>query len=174
MANPVAAAASAEPVSGGLPQFDFGWWPGEIVWMLLIFGVLYLLFSRVFVPRIGNTISDREDRIAGDIGDARRMKSEAEAEAESSAAELAQARAVVQKRVLDARSRMQADSAARTALEDVKLAEILAKAEIRITATRDAAMAHVQGIADEAARLIVDKLVGSDLAAPSVEPAVKG
>ena len=48
--------------SGGLPQFDFSWWGGEIVWMLVIFGILYLLFARVFVPRVGGAIAAREDK----------------------------------------------------------------------------------------------------------------
>jgi hypothetical protein len=36
---------------GGLPQFDFQYWGGQIVWLLLIFSVLYFLMARVFIPR---------------------------------------------------------------------------------------------------------------------------
>ena len=59
--------APAEPASGGLPQFDFQWWPGQIVWFLVIF-LLVLLFVRLFVsPRVGGTIDAREGKISGDI-----------------------------------------------------------------------------------------------------------
>ena len=47
--------APAENASGGLPQFDFQWWPGQIAWFLAIF-VVVLLFVRLFVtPRVGGT-----------------------------------------------------------------------------------------------------------------------
>src|SRR5271154_5521092 len=98
LATAAAAAAAAAPEgSGGLPQFDLAKWPGQAVWMLIIFGVMLFLFARVFVPRVGGTISAREDRIAGDIGDARRLKAQADEQAALAAAEMAQARASAQK-----------------------------------------------------------------------------
>ena len=68
-----AAQAAAEQSSGGLPQFDLAQWPGQMVWMLVIFAVLFVLFRYVFVPKIGGTIAAREDKIGGDIGQARRL-----------------------------------------------------------------------------------------------------
>jgi F-type H+-transporting ATPase subunit b len=155
-----AAAAAAGGGSGGLPQFDPSWWPGEMVWMLIIFGVMFLLFTRVFVPKVGGAIAEREDRIGGDIKEARRLKEEADAQAAAAAAETAQARAAAQKLALDARSKALAESSQREALEEAKLAETLAKAETQIVATRDQAMTHVRDIAQETAGAIVAKLTG--------------
>jgi len=164
-AIPAAAAAAAEHGSGGLPQFDASQWPGQAIWMLVIFGVMFLLFARVFVPRVGGTISAREDRIAGDIGDARRLKAQADDEAAAAAAETAQARARAQKLALDAKARVQDEAAAADALEQAKLAEQLSKAEVQLMATRDQAMSNVRQIALEAASSIVEKLTGT---APTV------
>jgi hypothetical protein len=97
MADAASAAAGAEHASAGLPQFDLGQWPGQMVWMLIVFGVMLLLFARVFVPKVGGTIAAREDKIGGDIGQARRLRDEAEAQAKAAAEELAQARARAQK-----------------------------------------------------------------------------
>jgi F-type H+-transporting ATPase subunit b len=156
-----AASVPVPATASGLPQFDLAQWPGEAVWMLAIFVVLFLLFSRVFVPRVGGTISAREDRIAGDIGDARRLKAQADEEAAAGAAETAQARARAQRLALDAKARAQAESASAGALEEAKLAEQLAKAELQIAATRDQAMSNVRQIALEAAGSIVEKLTGT-------------
>ena len=92
MADPTPVADAAASHGGGLPQFDLSQWPGQIVWLLITFLFLYLMFSRVFVPNIGETISEREDRIAGDIAKARRLKEEAEAQAKAAAAEMHAAR----------------------------------------------------------------------------------
>jgi F-type H+-transporting ATPase subunit b len=160
-AIPAAAAAAAEHGSGGLPQFDASQWPGQAIWMLAIFGIMFLLFARVFVPRVGGTIAAREDRIAGDIGDARRLKAQADEEAAAAAAETAAARARAQRLALDAKSRVQEEAAAADALEQAKLAEQLSKAEVQLMASRDQAMSNVRQIALETAGAIVEKLTGS-------------
>jgi F-type H+-transporting ATPase subunit b len=155
-----ASTVPAEQSSSGLPQFDIAQWPGQVVWILIVFVVMFLLFSRVFVPRVGGTISAREDRIAGDIGDARRMKAEADAEAAASAAETAQAHARAQRLALEARTRVQDEAAAEGALEQAKLAEQMARAETQITMARNEALKHVRQIAADAATAIVEKLTG--------------
>src|ERR1044072_6914839 len=126
--------------AGGLPQFDPTWWPGQMVWFLIIFAVIYVLMWKVFVPRVGGTISDREDRISGDIGQARKLKEEAEKQAAEAAAETAQARARAPKPGAEARPRVTAGANARQATEEARLAENLAAAEAAISASRDQAM----------------------------------
>ena len=155
-----ATTAPAETGSGGLPQFDLAQWPGQMVWMLIIFGVMFALFAKVFVPSVGGTIADREDRISGDVGEARRLRDEADAQAAAAAAETAQARARAQKLALDAKAKAKADSAAREAAEEAKLATTLSHAEAAINRTREAAMSHVREIATETAQVIVEKLTG--------------
>ena len=81
------AAAAGGHAEGGLPQFDFAQWPGQILWFLIIFFAL-LLFVRFFAaPKVGGTIEAREGKIAGDIAEARRLKDEADAQAQAAAAD---------------------------------------------------------------------------------------
>lgn len=159
---------TTEHKSGGLPQFDFAQWPGQIAWFLIIFTVLLLLMRTVFVPRIGGAIDNREDKIGGDIAEARRLKAEAEAQAQEAAAETAKARAASQKLALDARAKAQAEIAASLAVEEAKLAEAAAVAEARIGAARDKAMTNVRSIAAETAGAIVEKLTGLTATAKEV------
>jgi F-type H+-transporting ATPase subunit b len=166
-----AAGAGAHEAKGGLPQFDFAWWPGQIAWFLIIF-FLVLAFVRFFAaPKVGGTIELREGQIAGDIADARRMKDEADAQAAAAAAETAQARAAAQKVGAEARAKSQAAIAARLAQEEAKLAASGAEAEARIGAARDAAMGNVHGIAADAAKAIVEKLTGRAVTATELTAA---
>lgn len=157
MAEPASAAAA----TGGLPQFDLAQWPGEIVWALGVFLVLYLLFVFVFVPRVGGTIDRREDRISGDIGEARRMRDQAQAQADAAAAEMDEARARAHRVAAEARAAAKASGAERQAEEDGKLAALLAEAEGRITIARGEAMRHVGVIAAAAAEAMVERLTGA-------------
>ena len=167
MATQTQESTAAPAESAGLPQFDFQWWPGQIVWFLIMFLVV-LVFVRLFAaPRVGGTIDAREDKISGDIADARRLKDEAEVQAAAAAAETAQARAAAQRVAAEARAKAQAEVSAKLAEEEAKLAAKGAEAEARINKARDAAMANVAGIAADAAGAIVGKLTGK--AATSAE-----
>jgi F-type H+-transporting ATPase subunit b len=164
-------AAGAQHESGGLPQFDFQWWPGQIAWFLIVFfGVL--VFMRLFaVPRVGGAIDQREARITGDIAEARRMKEEADAQAEAAQADMAKARAAAQKLAQEARAKAQAEIAARLSQEEAKLADASSEAESRIARSRDAAMAHIQEIAEETAQAIVQRLTGRAVTADELKTA---
>ena len=169
MAEPVSAAAAH---SGGLPQLDMAQWPGQMVWMLVIFVVLYVLFAKVFVPRVGGTIDGREDKIAGDIGEARRLRDAAQADADAAAGEMAIARARAQKLAIDAQGEAKAAAAARQAEEDAKLAVAMNAAEARIAAARAAAMVHVKAIAVDTAQAMIARLTGVAADASEVERAL--
>lgn len=167
-------AAAGEHAEGGLPQFDFAQWPGQILWFLVIFFGL-MLFVRLFAaPKLGGTIEAREGKIAGDIADARRMKDEADAQAGAAAQEAAQARAQAQRVAAEARAKAQAELAARLAEEETKLAATGAQAEARIAKAREAAMANVSGIASDTAKAIVEKLTGKTVTATELAAAAKG
>jgi F-type H+-transporting ATPase subunit b len=168
------AAAAGAHAEGGLPQFDFAQWPGQILWFLIVFFGL-LLFVRFFAaPKVGGTIEAREGKIADDIAEARRLKEEADAQAQAAAAEAAQARAAAQKVGAEARAKAQAEIAARLAEEEAKLAASGAAAEARIATAREAAMTHVSGIAADTATTIVEKLTGKSATAAELAAAARG
>ena len=169
-----ATTAPADSGAGGLPQFDLAQWPGQMVWMLIIFGVMFALFSRVFVPSVGGAIAEREDRISGDIGEARRLRDEAESQAAAAAAETAQARAKAQQLALEAKARAKADADKREAAEEARLASSLSRAEAAINRTREQAMSHVAEIAGETAQAIVEKLTGVAASAAELKAASRG
>ena len=173
MATETQTSTAASEDAGGLPQFDFQWWPGQIAWFLVMF-LAVVLFVRLFAaPRVGGAIDARADKISGDIADARRLKDEAEMQAAAAAAETAQARAAAQRVAAEARAKAQAEVSARLAEEEAKLAETSAVAEARIAKASDAAMANVASIASDAAGQIVAKLTGR-AATPSELAAARG
>jgi len=143
-----------------MPQFDFGYWPGQIFWLLVTFAVLYTLLTTWLLPRVRGTLDSREDRIAGDIKEARRLRDLAESDAKAAEAEMIEGRARAHKTAADQKAKSNAESAQRKALLEAELSGKLAKAEIRIRASRDEAMSHVRGIAEDTASTIVEKLTG--------------
>ena len=162
----------AEHGSGGLPQFQFQHWGGQIAYLLVLFVILYVLISRVFTPRMRRVLDERASTIATALETARQVQAEALDQARTG--EVAEARARSQRVAAEARARAAADSAAVAAVEDAKVAEKVAAAEAQIQKARDAAMANVAGIAEDIASAIVAKLTGKAPAAADVKAALAG
>jgi F-type H+-transporting ATPase subunit b len=169
-----ATTAPADSGAGGLPQFDLAQWPGQMVWMLIIFGVMFALFAKVFVPSVGGTIAEREDRISGDVGEARRLRDQANAQVEAAGAEAALARAATRKLAIEAKTKAFADAALHEAAEESRLAATVAQAEAAIGVSRERAMGHVREIAAETALAIVEKLTGVVATADELSAASTG
>jgi F-type H+-transporting ATPase subunit b len=150
------------------PPFDKQTFPSQLLWLTVTFVALYLLMSRIALPRIGSILEQRSTRIAGDLAEAQRLKGESDAAIAAYEKALADARSRAQALVNDARQRQAAEAeAARKAL-DATLNTRIAEAESRIAKTKTAAMVNVRSIATEAAGVIVERLIGVPPASPDV------
>jgi len=164
---------TAEPAhEGGLPQLRYEYWPGQIVWMLIVFAVLYTVLAKVFLPKVSSTMQARDERITSDMDAARALRDQAQAEAEAAAAEIAAARARALKTATDAKAKAAAEAAARQGELEASLNAKLAEAEGRIRASRDVAMGSVRAVAAETAALITEKLTGKAADAAEIEAAL--
>ena len=144
----------------------------------MTFVALYLLMSRIALPRVGSILEQRRARIAGDLAEALRLKGESDAAIAAYEKSLADARGRAQALVNDARQQQAAEAeAARKAL-DATLNARIARGGSSIAETKSAAMVNVRGIATEAAAAIVERLIGiappsPDLVAAAVAEALK-
>jgi F-type H+-transporting ATPase subunit b len=157
---------------GGLPQLRYEYWPGQIAWLLVIFAVLYVLLSKVFLPRVGGAMDARDQKIAGDMGEARALRDQAEVEAKAAESEMNEARAKAGRTAAEAKARSAAEAAERQGALEAELNEKLAAAEARIRASRDEAMGQVRGIAAETAAAIAEKLTGKPASAAEIDRAL--
>jgi F-type H+-transporting ATPase subunit b len=157
---------------GGFPPFESTFFVSQLLWLAITFGLLYFLLSRFALPRIGNILEVRGDRIMSDLAEAQRLRSETDAAIASHEASLAAARASAQKIASETRAEVEAEAAAKRKLVDAELAERLASAERAIAATKAEAMVNVRTIAIDATTAIVARLSGTEPSVAEVEPAV--
>lgn len=162
----------AEAHGGGFPPFDVHTFPSQLIWLAIAFGALYLLMSRIALPRIANILEERHDRIADDLEEAGKLKAESEAAAYAYEQALASARNKAHGIATETRDKLAADSEAGRKSLEAELSAKLAAAETQIAATKDAAMSNVRGIAVDAAGAIVGNLIGTAPAPQAVEAAV--
>jgi F-type H+-transporting ATPase subunit b len=160
------------PSKKDFPPFQQDTFVSQLVWLVLIFGALYLLMSRVALPRIDGIMAARRARIDTAMADARRLKEESDAAIAAYEQALTDARNRAQALANETRVRYAREAeAARKAL-DATLNARIAEAEQTIAASRTAAMANVSTIATEAAAAIVERLIGRRPADGDVAAAV--
>ncbi|KAA3530998.1 F0F1 ATP synthase subunit B' [Agrobacterium tumefaciens] len=158
--------------SGVFPPFDQSTYASQVLWLAITFGLFYLLMQKVIVPRVGGILENRHGRIAQDLDEAARLKSEADAAVETYEKELAAARAKASSIGSAARDAAKAKADADRVAIEAGLAEKLAAAEKRIAGIRDQAFADVGAIAEETATAIVDQLVGAKVKDSDVKAAI--
>lgn len=181
MAEPAHKASTEHPAEGGhggFPPFQSETFASQLVWLVIAFVLLYVLMAKFALPRVGAIIESRQKRIADDLADASRFKTESDAAVADYEKALADARSRAQAIANETRERQAAEAETRRkALED-QLNVKLAHAEKAIASTKRAAMANVQTIAEDAARAIVERLIGQtpneNTVATAVTAALKG
>ena len=157
---------------GAFPPFQSETFPSQIFWLVICFVTLYVLLSRVALPRLGGIIAERNAKIASDLETASRLRNESEAAQASYEKALADARAKAQALASESQAKAAAEAEAqRKQLED-SLKTKLDAAEKQIASTKTSAMSNVRGIAVDTAGLIVERLTGKAPAKQAVERAV--
>jgi F-type H+-transporting ATPase subunit b len=142
------------------PPFQKDTFASQLVSLLVAFVALYLIVSRIALPRVGGVIDARQNAIEGDLAAAQKLKDESDAALRAYESDLAAARSRAQAIGSETREKLNAASEAeRKKLED-QLNTRLAAAEKQIAATRETAMSNVRGIAADAAGAIVQRLTG--------------
>jgi len=157
---------------GAFPPFASETFASQLVWLVLAFGLLYLLMSRVALPRVAGILETRRGRIASDLKAAQQMKADSDRAVEAYEASLAQARAKAQSIAADTREVVSAETDAKRKTIEAELAKKLAAAEEQIAATKATALGNVRNIAAEAASTIVERLTGSAPDGASITAAV--
>jgi len=146
-----------------MPQLHFQDFPPQLVWLAITFVVLYLLMSKVALPKIGRVIDARPERITADLDRATKLKDEAAGILAAYEKALADARAQAQAAIKAVSERMQKDAEAREGALAKKLAADTEAAEGRIKAARDQAMASLTQVATDITKAAAEKLIGQPI-----------
>jgi F-type H+-transporting ATPase subunit b len=154
------------------PPFQKDTFASQLVSLLIAFVALYLIVSRIALPRVGDVIDARQEAIDGDLADAQKLKDQSDAALKSYENELVSARSRAQAISTDTREKLNAASDAERKTLEERLSVKLADAEKTIASTRATAMGNVRGIATDAAAAIVQRLAGVQPDAQSVNSAV--
>lgn len=167
-----AAAAHGEK-AGGLPQLNPADFAPQLAWLALTFVLLYLILSRVTLPRIGEVLEERRDRVQRDLAAAERFKSDTDAALAAYEKALSDARQKASSMAKEVRERLAADTEKERTRVEGELTAKLSEAEARISATKAKALSSVDEIAAETASAVVGKLLGEEVSPAEAKKAIQ-
>lgn len=154
------------------PPFDPTTFAKQLFWLALSFGALYFLMARIALPRIGEVIEERRDRIQRDLDEAARMKSETDAALKAYEQSMAEARGKAQGLAKDTREKLAAQTEAERHRVEGQLNAKLAETEKRIGETKARALSSVDEIAASTAADVVATLTGKQVSSDEVRLAL--
>ena len=154
------AAEAAHDGGSSMPQLDFSTFGNQIFWLAVTLVVIYLILSRVALPRIAAVLAERQGTITNDIAAAEDLKAKAvEAENIYNKA-LADARAEAQRIAAETRAEIQAGLDEAIAQADVDIAAKAAESEKAIAEIKAGALDSISTVANDTAAEVVAALGG--------------
>ena len=161
----------------GMPQLCFDWFPNQIFWLVITLVVVFLVLSRVALPRIAAILAERQGTITNDLAATEDLKAKALAAEEAYTKALAEARAEAQRIAGEARAEIQAELNEAIAKADAEIAAKAAKSEKAIAEIRAGALESIEAVAKDTAGELVNVLGGQAddaTVAGAVEARMKG
>jgi len=143
-----------------MPQFDPTILVSQIFWILVTFGVFYLIVSNFLLPRLADMIEERQDRIDHDLDKAAELRAEADAVMSDYDEALVEARKKVTEILVQTTDDIKVMNRERHAEISTKISEELTRAEQRIKLSKEKAMEDVKSVAQEVAVAACKKLTG--------------
>jgi len=144
-----------------MPQFDLSTFPTQIIWLALSFIVLYLLMSRVALPRIDNVLAAREEKIDDNLSAAEDLRSSAKADVEAYDKALAAARDEARTAIQEAARAVSQEAAAKQEAQGQRLAQQIKATEVEIERAKAGARASIREAAVGVAQAATQRLIGS-------------
>ncbi len=154
------AAEDKAAASGGLPQFDPTWFPSQLFWLAIAFGVMYLFFSRKTLPEISSVIDNRRNHIQSDLELADKLTKEAESVQEAYEGSLQSAREEASQVIVKTEESMKEKAAQSFESFRKKSESDIQATETRLEKAKTEALSDMTDIAAQVTSQAVEKITG--------------
>ncbi|MDG6078383.1 ATPase [Erythrobacter litoralis] len=145
----------------------------QIFWLLVFFGITFFVIGRGMVPKIMQTVTDRDSQISADLTAAKAARDAADEQEEAWRRRENENREAAQAVIATAKDDAAKRSEERLAAAQEGFDRDVAAAETRIETARSEALAELEAVAAEAAQDIVAKVANIQVAPPAAHRAVQ-
>ena len=151
-------ALAAGGETGGLPQLDITTWPTQLFWLVITFGLGYIITSKFVIPSISSVLDERSNKISSNLNKAKDAQEEAKTALSLYEASLNDARTKAATSAAKALDDAKLETAKRDAALSKKLAANAKKAEEKLSEIKNETLSSLDDLATEISQKIISDL----------------
>ena len=156
----------------GMPQLDPKYWASQAFWLVLVFTLLYLAISKLFIPKIKDNLEDRENKIRNDIDEANSLKELSEKKQKEYNLVIENAKKEVQKILSENKSKLNIEIENKKKIIEKEIEEEIQKIQIEIKNLKKNSINDIGKISEEIAQKIIEEISGDKLNESSIKAAI--
>ena len=158
--------------SGGMPQLNPEFWISQIFWLTLTFGTLYIILSKLILPKISANLELRKSQIQENIEAAEKQRKESEIKLKEYDEIILKSRLKANDIFKDSREKVIKDINIKKEALDKQIDEEIKKVEKEINQLKETSPEKINKIAIEISSDILKKLIGADVNNSSISAIV--
>ena len=158
--------------SGGMPQLNPEFWISQIFWLTLTFGILYIILSKLILPKISANLELRKSQIQENIEAAEKQRESSEAKIKEYDEIILKSKLEAKNIFREAREKVIKDINSKQNVLDKQIDEEIQKAEKEIQILKDNAPIKINKIAIETSSELLKKLIGAEVNNSSISAIV--
>lgn len=158
--------------SGGMPQLNPEFWISQIFWLTLTFGTLYIILSKLILPKISANLELRKSQIQENIEAAEKQRKESEIKLKEYDEIILKSRIKANDIFKDSREKVIKDINIKKEALDKQIDEEIKKVEKEINQLKETSPEKINKIAIEISSDILKKLIGADVNNSSISAIV--
>jgi F-type H+-transporting ATPase subunit b len=158
--------------SGGMPQLNPEFWVSQIFWLVITFGILYLVLSKLILPKISANLESRKSQISDNIEAADRQREESEKKLNEYDVIISKGKTEAKNIFNQAREKALKDINVKQDILDKQIEEEIKKVEDEINLLRKDAPVKINKIAIDTSAELIQKLIGAEINNSSISAIV--
>ena len=158
--------------SGGMPQLNPEFWISQIFWLTITFGTLYIILSKLILPKISANLELRKSQIQENIEAAEKQRKESEIKLKEYDEIILKSRLKANDIFKDSREKVIKDINIKKEALDKQIDEEIKKVEKEINQLKETSPEKINKIAIEISSDILKKLIGADVNNSSISAIV--
>ena len=159
--------------SGGMPQLNPEFWISQIFWLTLTFGILYLVLSKLILPKISANLELRKSQIQENVEAAEKQRESSESKLKEYDEIISKGKIEAKNIFKDSRDKAIKNINIKREALDEQINEEIRKVEEEIIKLKKSAPERINKIAIETSSELLKKLIGAEVNNSSISAIVE-
>ena len=157
-----------------MPQLNPEFWISQIVWLVITFGALYVILSKVILPKISNNLESRRSQILENIEIAEKQREESEEKLKEFDKIILNSKLEAKNLFNEARQKVLNEIDKKRSEMEKNLEEEISSAEKEIQSLNNNSTENIKKIATETSLSLIQQLIGEEINKESISSVVNG